>query len=50
MSGLVCWPGEGWSLFALVEGGTDVVLRVELVQYFVFSTCLHMFVLFSIFI
>ena len=36
MSGLVCWPGEGWSLFASIEGGTDVVLRVELVQSFFF--------------
>ena len=35
---------------SLIEGGTDVVLRVELVQSFIFSTCLDMLVLFSIFI
>ena len=49
MSGLVCWPGEGWSLFASIKGGTDVVLIVELVQSF-FPSCLHMFVLLFIFI
>ena len=41
---------RGWSLFASIEGGTDVVSIVELVQSFLFSTCLHMLVLFSIFI
>lgn len=49
MSGLVSWPGEVWSLFASIEGGTDVVLIVELVQSF-FPCQLHMFVLFFIFI
>ena len=50
VSGLVCWPVEAGHCLHQLRGGTDVALRVELVQSFVFSTYLHMLVLFSIFI
>ena len=35
-------------MFASIEGYIDVVLRVELVQSFLFSTCLQMLVFFYI--
>ena len=51
MFGLVLWPGEAGHCLHQLRGGTDVVLIVELVQSFLFLfTCIHMLVLFSIFI
>ena len=47
---LVCWPGEAGHCLHLFDCGTDVVLIVELVQTFLCFTCLHMLVLFPIFI
>ena len=51
MFGLVLRPGEVDYCLHQLRGGTDVVLIVELVQSFLFLfTCIHMLVLFSIFI